>query len=85
MPFYHNKVSCCSGGGRDSGGVEDIAEGGEEKEQNLPFSSSSPLQYVWLRMIFRSLGTLVHGSSMPVFFLIFDEMVDRFDKNQMNL
>ncbi|TQE07225.1 hypothetical protein C1H46_007135 [Malus baccata] len=35
-------------------------------------------------MIFGSLGAVVHGAFMPVFFLMFGEMVNGFGENQMN-
>ncbi|PPS07602.1 hypothetical protein GOBAR_AA13027 [Gossypium barbadense] len=36
-------------------------------------------------MISGSLGAIIHGSSMPVFFLLFGEMVNGFGKNQSDL
>lgn len=41
-------------------------------------------KYDWFLMILGSLGTIVHGSFMFVFFLLFDEMVNGFRKNQFN-
>ncbi|XP_010554005.1 PREDICTED: ABC transporter B family member 19-like [Tarenaya hassleriana] len=59
----------------------------KKKEQSLPYFKlfSFADKYDCLFMITGSLGAIVHGSSMPVFFLIFGEMVNGFGKNQMDL
>ncbi|KAK4280999.1 hypothetical protein QN277_012549 [Acacia crassicarpa] len=64
-----------------------VAEAEKKKEQSLPFYQlfSFADKYDWLLMISGSLGAIVHGSSMPVFFLLFGEMVNGFGKNQMDL
>ncbi|KAK4259641.1 hypothetical protein QN277_005952 [Acacia crassicarpa] len=64
-----------------------VAEAEKKKEQSLPFYQlfSFTDKYDWLLMISGSLGSIVHGSSMPVFFLLFGEMVNGFGKNQMDL
>ncbi|RXH89535.1 hypothetical protein DVH24_031892 [Malus domestica] len=64
-----------------------LPEAEKKKEQSLPFFQlfSFADKYDWLLMIFGSLGAVVHGSSMPVFFLMFGEMVNGFGENQMNL
>ncbi|KZV47509.1 ABC transporter B family member 19-like [Dorcoceras hygrometricum] len=59
----------------------------KKKEQSLPFYQlfSFADKYDYLLMISGSLGAIIHGSSMPVFFLLFGEMVNGFGKNQMDL
>lgn len=63
------------------------AQAEKKKEQSLPFyqlfSFADKLDYVL--MIFGSIGAIVHGSSMPVFFLLFGQMVNGFGKNQTDL
>lgn len=65
------------------------ATGNEEKkkEQSLPFYQlfSFADRYDYLLMTSGSLGAVIHGSSMPVFFLLFGEMVNGFGKNQSDL
>ncbi|KAG6423957.1 hypothetical protein SASPL_114365 [Salvia splendens] len=69
--------------------AESKATGNEEKkkEQSLPFYHlfSFADRYDYLLMISGSLGAVIHGSSMPVFFLLFGEMVNGFGKNQSDL
>lgn len=62
-------------------------EAEKKKEQSLPFYQlfSFADKYDWFLMILGSLGAIVHGSSMPIFFLLFGEMVNGFGKNQMDL
>lgn len=57
------------------------------KEQSLPFLKlfSFADKYDWLLMGAGSLGAIIHGSAMPVFFLLFGEMVNGFGKNQSDL
>lgn len=64
-----------------------MPEAEKKKEQSLPFYQlfSFADKYDWLLMITGSLGAVVHGSSMPVFFLLFGEMVNGFGKNQTDL
>lgn len=59
----------------------------KNKEQSVAFYKLFCFadRYDYLLMIFGSLGAVVHGSSMPVFFLLFGEMVNGFGKNQMDL
>lgn len=63
------------------------AEAEKKKEQSLPFFKlfSFADKFDHLLMITGSLGAIIHGSSMPVFFLLFGEMVNGFGKNQMDL
>lgn len=58
----------------------------KKKEQSLPFFHlfSFADKFDCFLMILGSLGAIVHGSSMPVFFLLFGEMVNGFGKNQSN-
>ncbi|KAH9740061.1 ABC transporter B family member 19 [Citrus sinensis] len=62
-------------------------EAEKKKEQSLPFFQlfSFADKYDWCLMIFGSLGAVIHGSSMPVFFLLFGEMVNGFGKNQTDI
>lgn len=64
-----------------------LPEAEKKKEQSLPFYQlfSFADKYDWMLMISGSIGAIVHGSSMPVFFLLFGEMVNGFGKNQMDL
>lgn len=64
-----------------------VAEAEKKKEQSLPFYQlfSFADKYDWFLMISGSLGAIIHGSSMPVFFLLFGEMVNGFGKNQTDL
>ncbi|XAR71240.1 Xenobiotic-transporting ATPase [Bertholletia excelsa] len=59
----------------------------KKKEQTLPFYHlfSFADKYDWLLMVSGSLGAIVHGSSMPVFFLLFGQMVNGFGMNQSDL
>ncbi|KAG2384018.1 ABC transporter B family member 19 [Vigna angularis] len=64
-----------------------LPEAEKKKEQTLPFYKlfSFADKCDWMLMVSGSLGAIVHGSSMPVFFLLFGEMVNGFGKNQMDL
>lgn len=64
-----------------------LPEAEKKKEQTLPFYKlfSFADKCDWMLMISGSIGAIIHGSSMPVFFLLFGEMVNGFGKNQMNL
>lgn len=59
----------------------------KKTEQSLPFYQLFAFadKYDYLLMTTGSLGAIVHGSSMPVFFLLFGEMVNGFGKNQFDL
>lgn len=67
--------------------VKTLPEAEKKKEQTLPFYQlfSFADKYDWLLMITGSIGAVIHGSSMPIFFLLFGEMVNGFGKNQMDL
>lgn len=71
------------------GGAEAKAlpEAEKKKEQSLPFYQlfSFADKYDWILMVSGSVGAVIHGSSMPVFFLLFGEMVNGFGKNQTDL
>lgn len=64
-----------------------LPEAEKKKEQSLPFYQlfSFADKYDWLLMISGSIGAIIHGSSMPFFFLLFGEMVNGFGKNQSDL
>ena len=64
-----------------------LPEAEKKKEQSLPFYQlfSFADKYDWVLMISGSIGAIIHGSSMPVFFLLFGEMVNGFGKNQSDL
>ncbi|KAF3965905.1 hypothetical protein CMV_009956 [Castanea mollissima] len=64
-----------------------LPEAEKKKEQSLPFYQlfSFADKYDWMLMIAGSLGAIIHGSSMPFFFLLFGEMVNGFGKNQSDL
>ncbi|KAF8010040.1 hypothetical protein BT93_J0876 [Corymbia citriodora subsp. variegata] len=71
----------------ESGDGKALPDAEKKKEQSLPFYQlfSFADRYDWLLMISGSLGAIIHGSSMPVFFLLFGEMVNGFGKNQSDL
>ena len=71
----------------EGGDGKAMPESEKKKEQSLPFYQlfSFADKYDVVLMIAGSLGAVVHGSSMPVFFLLFGEMVNGFGKNQMDL
>lgn len=71
----------------ETGEGKTMPEAEKKKEQSLPFYQlfSFADTYDWLLMITGSLGAIVHGSSMPVFFLLFGQMVNGFGKNQTDL
>ncbi|PIA27896.1 hypothetical protein AQUCO_07400020v1 [Aquilegia coerulea] len=64
-----------------------VLEAEKKKEQSLPFYQLFTFadKYDYLLMIGGSLGAFIHGSAMPVFFLLFGEMVNGFGKNQSDL
>lgn len=59
----------------------------KSKEQTVPFYKlfSFADRYDYLLMLGGSIGAVVHGSAMPVFFLLFGNMVNGFGKNQTHL
>lgn len=71
----------------DGAEVRALPEAEKKKEQSLPFYQlfSFADKYDWILMLCGSVGAVVHGSSMPVFFLLFGEMVNGFGKNQTDL
>ncbi|KAG2566655.1 ABC transporter B family member 19-like [Panicum virgatum] len=76
--------SCSGGGGGGGGGCEAVKK---RPEQSVAFHElfgfADPLD--WLLMAAGSAGAVVHGAAMPVFFLLFGELVNGFGKNQHNL
>ncbi|XP_058084025.1 ABC transporter B family member 19-like [Magnolia sinica] len=64
-----------------------VADAEKKKEQSLSFFKlfSFADKYDWLFMAAGSLGAVVHGSAMPVFFLLFGDLVNGFGKNQTDL
>ncbi|WCJ20782.1 ABC transporter B family member 19 [Euphorbia peplus] len=64
-----------------------LAEAEKKKEQSLPFFQlfSFADKYDCLLMIIGTIGAIIHGSSMPCFFLLFGEMINGFGKNQSDL
>nr|CAD1826415.1 unnamed protein product [Ananas comosus var. bracteatus] len=72
---------------RNSGG-EGSGEGEKKRqEQSLAFYElfSFADKWDWMLMAAGSIGAVVHGSAMPVFFLLFGDLVNGFGKNQYNL
>nr|CAB3487267.1 unnamed protein product [Digitaria exilis] len=76
--------SCSGAAGGGGGGCEAVKK---RPEQSVAFhelfSFADPLD--WLLMAAGSAGAVVHGAAMPVFFLLFGELVNGFGKNQHNL
>ncbi|KAL5992143.1 hypothetical protein ACLOJK_013058 [Asimina triloba] len=64
-----------------------VADAEKKKEQSISFFKlfSFADKYDWLLMTAGSLGAVVHGSAMPVFFLLFGDLVNGFGKNQADL
>lgn len=64
-----------------------LPEAEKKKEQTLPFHQlfSFADKFDYLLMTVGSVGAVIHGSSMPFFFLLFGQMVNGFGKNQMDL
>ncbi|RWW57924.1 hypothetical protein BHE74_00035254 [Ensete ventricosum] len=64
-------------------------DGGEKKrqEQSAAFHELFTFADRWdcLLMAAGSVGAVVHGSAMPVFFLLFGDLVNGFGKNQTHL
>ncbi|KAG5527475.1 hypothetical protein RHGRI_028388 [Rhododendron griersonianum] len=56
----------------------------EKKEQSVAFYELFMFadKYDWFLMVFGTMGAIVHGSSLPVFFFLFGEMINGFGKNQ---
>ncbi|XP_042515440.1 ABC transporter B family member 19-like [Macadamia integrifolia] len=67
--------------------VKSMPEAEKKKEQSLSFYQlfSFADKYDWCLMIAGSLGAVVHGSAMPVFFLLFGDLINGFGKNQSDL
>ncbi|KVH92714.1 AAA+ ATPase domain-containing protein [Cynara cardunculus var. scolymus] len=59
----------------------------KKKEQSVPFYQlfSFADKFDYVLMILGSIGAIIHGSSMPFFFLLFGQMVNGFGKNQSDL
>ncbi|XP_074587475.1 ABC transporter B family member 19 [Curcuma longa] len=66
-----------------------VVDGGEKKrqEQSAAFYELFSFADRWdyLLMAAGSVGAVVHGSAMPVFFLLFGDLVNGFGKNQHHL
>jgi hypothetical protein len=79
------EAGSCSGAGAGGGGGCDAVK--KRPEQSVAFHElfvfADPLD--WLLMAAGSAGAVVHGAAMPVFFLLFGELVNGFGKNQHNL
>ena len=72
-------AASCGGGGSEA--VKKRAE--QSVAFHELFSFAAPLD--WLLMAAGSAGAVVHGAAMPVFFLLFGELVNGFGKNQHHL
>ncbi|PIA62615.1 hypothetical protein AQUCO_00200550v1 [Aquilegia coerulea] len=67
--------------------VKAIHEAEKKKDQSLPFYQLFTFadKYDWFIMSIGSIGAIIHGSAMPVFFLLFGKMVNGFGQNQSDL
>lgn len=67
--------------------VKAMADSAKKKEKNLPYYKLFCFadKFDCLLVISGSIGAVIHGSSMPVFFLLFGQMVNGFGQNQMDL
>nr|AAP72956.1 putative MDR-like P-glycoprotein [Lactuca sativa] len=63
------------------------AQAEKRKEQSIPFYQlfSFADKFDYALMILGSIGAIIHGSSMPFFFLLFGQMINGFGKNQSDL
>ncbi|KAE9449263.1 hypothetical protein C3L33_18835, partial [Rhododendron williamsianum] len=61
-----------------------MPESDEQKKQSVPFYElfSFADKYDWFLMILGTVGAIVNGSSMPVFFVLLGDMLNGFGKNQ---
>ncbi|KAK9107689.1 hypothetical protein Syun_023700 [Stephania yunnanensis] len=59
----------------------------EDRVTNVPFYElfSFADELDWLLMSVGTIGAVIHGSAMPVFFLLFGRMINGFGKNQLDL
>ncbi|CAI0388541.1 unnamed protein product [Linum tenue] len=73
--------------GSSTEATKPLPEAEKRKDQTLPFHKLFCFadKYDWMLMACGSIGAIIHGSSMPVFFLLFGEMVNGFGKNQSDL
>ncbi|KAI8533910.1 hypothetical protein RHMOL_Rhmol10G0047300 [Rhododendron molle] len=64
-----------------------MPESDEKKESSVPFYElfSFADKYDWFLMILGTVGAIVNGSSMPVFFVLLGDMLNGFGKNQYDL
>ncbi|PWZ44751.1 ABC transporter B family member 19 [Zea mays] len=76
--------SCSAAAASGAGGCDAVKK---RPEHSVAFHElfvfADPLD--WLLMAAGSAGAVVHGAAMPVFFLLFGELVNGFGKNQHNL
>lgn len=81
------EAGSCSGAGAGAGAGGGCDAVKKRPEQSVAFHElfgfADPLD--WLLMAAGSAGAVVHGAAMPVFFLLFGELVNGFGKNQHNL
>ncbi|XP_068636496.1 ABC transporter B family member 19 [Aristolochia californica] len=71
----------------EGGDAKSVQAAEKKKEQSLPFYKllSFADKYDWFLMVTGSVGAVIHGSAMPVFFLLFGDLVNGFGKNQSDL
>ncbi|XP_058187535.1 ABC transporter B family member 19-like [Rhododendron vialii] len=64
-----------------------MSESDEKKQRSVPFYElfSFADKYDWFLMILGTVGAIVNGSSMPVFFVLLGDMLNGFGKNQYDL
>ncbi|XP_047070941.1 ABC transporter B family member 19-like [Lolium rigidum] len=78
------KAEAAGSGSCGGGGCEPVKKRAEQSVAfHELFSFADPLD--WLLMAAGSAGAIVHGAAMPVFFLLFGELVNGFGKNQHHL
>ncbi|XP_057835072.2 ABC transporter B family member 19 [Cryptomeria japonica] len=73
-------------GSKDVNGGIAQDEKTKKTEHSLPFFKLFTFvdKYDWFLMSLGSVGAIIHGSAMPVFFLLFGELINGFGKNQDN-
>jgi ATP-binding cassette subfamily B (MDR/TAP) protein 1 len=78
-------VDSCNGGAAAEGSSKKDEK--KRPEQSVAFYELFSFADKWDRLLMAagSLGAVVHGAAMPVFFLLFGELINGFGKNQMHL
>jgi ATP-binding cassette, subfamily B (MDR/TAP), member 1 len=73
--------------GAASGGGDAAGDGKRKADQAVAFHELFSFADKWDLMLMAagSLGALAHGAAMPLFFLLFGDLINGFGKNQTDL